>query len=111
MSGFGPAELVAGLCHTEEENPFPVWQDGHISPCFNQLILGALPHAGMAVCSACYLSMARWVICGSCIETTTIEGFECAFQSKVSNKVKCGTCTKRPPALLLVINKNNKISG
>uniref|UniRef100_A0A3Q3IQJ7 ATP-binding cassette sub-family C member 10 n=1 Tax=Monopterus albus TaxID=43700 RepID=A0A3Q3IQJ7_MONAL len=59
MSGFGPAELVAGLCHTEEENPFPVWQDGHISPCFNQLILGALPHAGMAVCSACYLSMAR----------------------------------------------------
>ncbi|GAA6230797.1 multidrug resistance-associated protein 7-like [Lates japonicus] len=59
MSDFGPGELVAGLCHTDEENPFPLWQNGHISPCFNQLVLGALPHAGMAVFSACYLSMAR----------------------------------------------------
>uniref|UniRef100_A0A671TU71 ATP-binding cassette, sub-family C (CFTR/MRP), member 10 n=1 Tax=Sparus aurata TaxID=8175 RepID=A0A671TU71_SPAAU len=55
MRFFGPAELVAGLCHTDEQNPFPVWQDGHISPCFNQLVLGALPHAGMAIFSACYL--------------------------------------------------------
>ncbi|XP_059187951.1 ATP-binding cassette sub-family C member 10 [Centropristis striata] len=59
MMVFGPAELVAGLCHTDEQNPFPVWQNGHISSCFNQLVLGALPHAGMAVFSACYLSMAR----------------------------------------------------
>uniref|UniRef100_A0A7N8XI22 ATP-binding cassette, sub-family C (CFTR/MRP), member 10 n=1 Tax=Mastacembelus armatus TaxID=205130 RepID=A0A7N8XI22_9TELE len=51
MSDFGPAELVADLCHTDLDNPFPVWQNGHISPCFNQLILGALPHAGMAVTS------------------------------------------------------------
>uniref|UniRef100_A0A7N8YRJ2 ATP-binding cassette, sub-family C (CFTR/MRP), member 10 n=1 Tax=Mastacembelus armatus TaxID=205130 RepID=A0A7N8YRJ2_9TELE len=56
MSDFGPAELVADLCHTDLDNPFPVWQNGHISPCFNQLILGALPHAGMAVFSACYVS-------------------------------------------------------
>uniref|UniRef100_A0A4W6DWB2 ATP-binding cassette, sub-family C (CFTR/MRP), member 10 n=1 Tax=Lates calcarifer TaxID=8187 RepID=A0A4W6DWB2_LATCA len=49
--------LVAGLCHTDEENPFPLWQNGHVSLCFNQLVLGALPHAGMAVFSACYLSM------------------------------------------------------
>lgn len=62
MREFGPAELVAGLCHTDEQNPFPVWQDGHISPCFNQLVLGALPHAGMAIFSACYLGMARYVI-------------------------------------------------
>uniref|UniRef100_A0A8C6LRY5 ATP-binding cassette, sub-family C (CFTR/MRP), member 10 n=1 Tax=Nothobranchius furzeri TaxID=105023 RepID=A0A8C6LRY5_NOTFU len=48
-----------GLCQTEEGNPFPVWQDGNISPCFNQLVLGALPHAGMAVLSACYLGMPR----------------------------------------------------
>uniref|UniRef100_A0A7N9AP32 ATP-binding cassette, sub-family C (CFTR/MRP), member 10 n=1 Tax=Mastacembelus armatus TaxID=205130 RepID=A0A7N9AP32_9TELE len=47
--------LVADLCHTDLDNPFPVWQNGHISPCFNQLILGALPHAGMAVFSACYV--------------------------------------------------------
>lgn len=59
MRDFGPAELVAGLCHTDEQNPFPVWQNGHISPCFNQLVLGALPHAGMAIFSACYLGMER----------------------------------------------------
>uniref|UniRef100_A0A8C9Z1K6 ATP-binding cassette, sub-family C (CFTR/MRP), member 10 n=1 Tax=Sander lucioperca TaxID=283035 RepID=A0A8C9Z1K6_SANLU len=41
-------------------NPFPVWQDGHVSPCFNQLVLGVLPHAGMAIFSACYISMTRW---------------------------------------------------
>uniref|UniRef100_A0A672ZDD3 ATP-binding cassette, sub-family C (CFTR/MRP), member 10 n=1 Tax=Sphaeramia orbicularis TaxID=375764 RepID=A0A672ZDD3_9TELE len=45
-------ELVTGLCHTDELDPFPVWQNGQISPCFNQLVLGALPHAGMAVFSA-----------------------------------------------------------
>uniref|UniRef100_A0AAQ5ZJQ3 ATP-binding cassette, sub-family C (CFTR/MRP), member 10 n=1 Tax=Amphiprion ocellaris TaxID=80972 RepID=A0AAQ5ZJQ3_AMPOC len=51
------SELVAGLCHTDEENPFPLWQNGNVSPCFNQLILGALPNAAMAIFSACYLSM------------------------------------------------------
>ncbi|XP_033985639.1 multidrug resistance-associated protein 7 isoform X2 [Trematomus bernacchii] len=59
MGLFGPAELVSGLCRTDEQNPFPVFQDGNISPCFNQLVLGALPHAGMAIFSACYLSMQR----------------------------------------------------
>uniref|UniRef100_A0A669B340 ATP-binding cassette sub-family C member 10 n=1 Tax=Oreochromis niloticus TaxID=8128 RepID=A0A669B340_ORENI len=57
MSDFGPTDLIAGLCHTDEENPLPLWQNGCISPCFNQLILGALPHAGMAIFSACYLSI------------------------------------------------------
>ncbi|KAF3852742.1 hypothetical protein F7725_006097 [Dissostichus mawsoni] len=37
MGLFGPAELVSGLCRTDEQNPFPVFQDGNISPCFNQL--------------------------------------------------------------------------
>lgn len=59
MSGFSPRELFADFCHTDEQDPFYVWQNGHINPCFNQLVLGALPHAGMAVFSACYLSMAR----------------------------------------------------
>ncbi|XP_058497006.1 ATP-binding cassette sub-family C member 10 isoform X1 [Solea solea] len=59
MSYFGPAELVAGLCHTDKQNPFPLWQNGHVSSCFNQLVLGALPYAGMAIFSACYLSVAR----------------------------------------------------
>ncbi|XP_041838321.1 ATP-binding cassette sub-family C member 10 isoform X2 [Melanotaenia boesemani] len=59
MGSSGIAELLSGLCCTEEENPFPLWENGHISPCFNQLILGALPHAVMAVFSAYYLGMAR----------------------------------------------------
>ncbi|KAM6940945.1 LOW QUALITY PROTEIN: ATP-binding cassette sub-family C member 10 [Lycodopsis pacificus] len=59
MRVFGPAELFAGFCHSDEQNPFPVWQDGHISSCFNQLVLGAVPHAGMAVFSACYLAVQR----------------------------------------------------
>ncbi|XP_051239634.1 ATP-binding cassette sub-family C member 10 [Dicentrarchus labrax] len=59
MWDFGPAELLSGLCHTDEQNPFPVWQNGHVGTCFNQLVLGALPHAGMAIFSACYLGMAR----------------------------------------------------
>ncbi|KAM9856926.1 ATP-binding cassette sub-family C member 10 [Aulostomus maculatus] len=59
MWGFWPTELVTGLCHTDKQQPLPVVQDGHVSSCFNQLVLGALPHAGMAVFSACYLGMAR----------------------------------------------------
>uniref|UniRef100_A0A4W5PKP4 ATP-binding cassette sub-family B member 6 n=1 Tax=Hucho hucho TaxID=62062 RepID=A0A4W5PKP4_9TELE len=48
-------ELISGLCHTDTLDPFPVWRDGAISPCFNQLVLGALAHAVVAVFSACYL--------------------------------------------------------
>ncbi|KAF7646219.1 hypothetical protein LDENG_00191450, partial [Lucifuga dentata] len=59
MRVFSSAALVAGLCHTDQQNPFPVWQNGTVSPCFNQLVLGALPHALMAVFSACYLSLPR----------------------------------------------------
>lgn len=53
------AELLACLCQTDTENPLPLWQHGLIGPCFNQLVLGALPHAGMAVVSAYYLGIAR----------------------------------------------------
>uniref|UniRef100_A0AAY5KK77 ATP-binding cassette sub-family B member 6 n=1 Tax=Esox lucius TaxID=8010 RepID=A0AAY5KK77_ESOLU len=56
MADFGPREFISGLCHTDSLNPFPVWQDGAISHCFNQLILGALAHCVVAVFSACYLS-------------------------------------------------------
>uniref|UniRef100_A0A667ZNK8 ATP-binding cassette, sub-family C (CFTR/MRP), member 10 n=1 Tax=Myripristis murdjan TaxID=586833 RepID=A0A667ZNK8_9TELE len=41
-------------------NPFPVWHNGSVSSCFNQLVLGAVPHAGMAVSCACYLGIPRW---------------------------------------------------
>ncbi|CAL8351305.1 unnamed protein product [Boreogadus saida] len=59
MGGFDPAELIAGLCGTDAGDPFPVWQNGTIVPCFNQLVLGVLPHSGLAVCSAFYLSIPR----------------------------------------------------
>uniref|UniRef100_A0AAR2KFJ0 AAA+ ATPase domain-containing protein n=1 Tax=Pygocentrus nattereri TaxID=42514 RepID=A0AAR2KFJ0_PYGNA len=42
------------------DNPFPVWQNGTLSPCFNQLICGCLAHAFTAVISACYLSVPRF---------------------------------------------------
>uniref|UniRef100_A0A8C4Z699 ATP-binding cassette, sub-family C (CFTR/MRP), member 10 n=1 Tax=Gadus morhua TaxID=8049 RepID=A0A8C4Z699_GADMO len=45
-------ELIAGLCGTDAGNPFPVWQNGTIVPCFNQLVLGVLPHSGLAVCTS-----------------------------------------------------------
>lgn len=61
MSSSGPAQLIAGLCHSDEQNLFPVWQHGRVGACFNQLVLGALPHAGMAIFSACYLGAARWL--------------------------------------------------
>uniref|UniRef100_A0A8C5GMU9 ATP-binding cassette, sub-family C (CFTR/MRP), member 10 n=1 Tax=Gouania willdenowi TaxID=441366 RepID=A0A8C5GMU9_GOUWI len=47
--------LLSSLCQTDEDNPLPLWKDGNISPCLNQLVLGALPHACMAVFTACYL--------------------------------------------------------
>uniref|UniRef100_A0A4W5PGS3 ATP-binding cassette sub-family C member 10 n=1 Tax=Hucho hucho TaxID=62062 RepID=A0A4W5PGS3_9TELE len=59
VADFGPSELISGLCHTDTLDPFPVWRDGAISPCFNQLVLGALAHAVVAVFSACYLSAQR----------------------------------------------------
>ncbi|XP_029480503.2 ATP-binding cassette sub-family C member 10-like isoform X3 [Oncorhynchus nerka] len=59
VADFGPSELFSGLCHTDTLDPFPVWRDGAISPCFNQLVLGALAHAVVAVFSAVYLSAQR----------------------------------------------------
>uniref|UniRef100_A0A8B9HD58 ATP-binding cassette, sub-family C (CFTR/MRP), member 10 n=1 Tax=Astyanax mexicanus TaxID=7994 RepID=A0A8B9HD58_ASTMX len=48
------------LCHTDVDNPFPVWQNGTLSPCFNQIICGSLAHVFTAVVSACYLSVPRF---------------------------------------------------
>uniref|UniRef100_A0A8C7QFD4 ATP-binding cassette, sub-family C (CFTR/MRP), member 10 n=1 Tax=Oncorhynchus mykiss TaxID=8022 RepID=A0A8C7QFD4_ONCMY len=59
VADFGPSELISGLCHTDTLDPFPVWRDGAITPCFNQLVLGALAHAVVAVFSAVYLSAQR----------------------------------------------------
>ncbi|XP_072516288.1 ATP-binding cassette sub-family C member 10 [Salminus brasiliensis] len=54
-----PSDLIAELCHTDVDYPFPVWQNGTLSPCFNHIICGSLGHVGTAVLSACYLSVPR----------------------------------------------------
>ncbi|TSS35866.1 Multidrug resistance-associated protein 7 [Bagarius yarrelli] len=54
-----PASIISELCGTEEDWPFPVWQNGTVSPCFNHIICGSLVHAVTAVFSACYLSVSR----------------------------------------------------
>ncbi|XP_024116451.1 multidrug resistance-associated protein 7 [Oryzias melastigma] len=66
MADSALAELLSCLCHSDTENPFPVWQNGLISACFNQLVLGAVPHAAMAVVSAYYLGTARCGVLQSC---------------------------------------------
>uniref|UniRef100_A0A673JLY4 Multidrug resistance-associated protein 7-like n=1 Tax=Sinocyclocheilus rhinocerous TaxID=307959 RepID=A0A673JLY4_9TELE len=52
-------DLMVKLCHTNVDSPFPVWQNGTISPCVNQLLLGSLSHAVIAITSACYISVPR----------------------------------------------------
>ncbi|MBN3297038.1 MRP7 protein, partial [Amia calva] len=53
------ADFLADLCHTDRLDPLPLWKDGTVSPCFNQLLLNALPHSVLALSSACYLSIPR----------------------------------------------------
>uniref|UniRef100_A0A671QFW2 ATP-binding cassette sub-family C member 10 n=1 Tax=Sinocyclocheilus anshuiensis TaxID=1608454 RepID=A0A671QFW2_9TELE len=55
---FGAAEFISELCHANVDGPFPVWQND-ISPCANQLLLGSLSHAVIAITSACYISVPR----------------------------------------------------
>uniref|UniRef100_A0A8C2E106 ATP-binding cassette sub-family C member 10 n=1 Tax=Cyprinus carpio TaxID=7962 RepID=A0A8C2E106_CYPCA len=50
------------LCHTNVNSPFPVWQNGTISPCANQLLLGSLLHAVIAITSACYISVLTHIV-------------------------------------------------
>ncbi|XP_053315606.1 ATP-binding cassette sub-family C member 10 [Spea bombifrons] len=46
--------VVAELCGTSPADPLPVWVNGHVGVCFNQLILSTLPHALLAVSSGCH---------------------------------------------------------
>ncbi|XP_055014213.1 LOW QUALITY PROTEIN: ATP-binding cassette sub-family C member 10 [Boleophthalmus pectinirostris] len=59
MLDSSPSELLAALCISDGESLFPVWENGHVGICFNALVLGALPHAALAVASAAYLSVHR----------------------------------------------------
>uniref|UniRef100_H2ZZE6 ATP-binding cassette sub-family C member 10 n=1 Tax=Latimeria chalumnae TaxID=7897 RepID=H2ZZE6_LATCH len=48
------ADFLVHLCGTDPSDPFPLWVTNNVGHCFNQLVLNALPHALLAVVSACY---------------------------------------------------------
>ncbi|XP_077017993.1 ATP-binding cassette sub-family C member 10 isoform X2 [Tamandua tetradactyla] len=52
-------QLLAQLCGTSVARPLPVWEGDTTGHCFTQLVLSALPHALLAVLSACYLGTPR----------------------------------------------------
>ncbi|XP_004710924.1 ATP-binding cassette sub-family C member 10 isoform X2 [Echinops telfairi] len=51
--------LLSRLCGTSVARPLPLWEGDTTGHCFTQLVLSALPHALLAVLSACYLSTPR----------------------------------------------------
>uniref|UniRef100_A0A8C5LE61 ATP-binding cassette sub-family C member 10 n=1 Tax=Jaculus jaculus TaxID=51337 RepID=A0A8C5LE61_JACJA len=53
------ARLLAQLCGTDAARPLPLWEGDTTGHCFTQLVLSALPHALLAVLSACYLGTPR----------------------------------------------------
>ncbi|XP_008565012.1 PREDICTED: multidrug resistance-associated protein 7 isoform X2 [Galeopterus variegatus] len=52
-------QLLAQLCGTSTARPLPLWEGDTTGHCFTQLVLGALPHALLAVLSACHLGTPR----------------------------------------------------
>ncbi|XP_077856034.1 ATP-binding cassette sub-family C member 10 isoform X18 [Macaca mulatta] len=62
LSTFGEASmerLLAQLCGSSAAWPLPLWEGDTTGHCFTQLVLSALPHALLAVLSACYLGTPR----------------------------------------------------
>lgn len=57
--------LLAQLCETSVLQPLPVWEGDTTGHCFTQLVLSALPHALLAVLSACHWGTPRWVETGA----------------------------------------------
>nr|XP_025746236.1 multidrug resistance-associated protein 7 isoform X2 [Callorhinus ursinus] len=51
--------FLAQLCETSVLQPLPVWEGDTTGHCFTQLVLGALPHAFLAVLSACHWGSPR----------------------------------------------------
>ncbi|KAM9316906.1 ATP-binding cassette sub-family C member 10 [Gastrophryne carolinensis] len=47
-------DVVSQLCGSSPSDPLPLWVGGHVGVCFNQLILGIVPHVIFAVISACH---------------------------------------------------------
>lgn len=58
-------QLLAQLCGTSALQPLPAWEGDTTGHCFTQLVLSALPHALLAVLSACRWGTPRWVEMGA----------------------------------------------
>ncbi|XP_043917025.1 ATP-binding cassette sub-family C member 10 [Protopterus annectens] len=54
------AEILADLCGTDPADPFPLWNDGAVGRCFNQLVLNTLTHVIFTLASSCYLGIPRF---------------------------------------------------
>uniref|UniRef100_A0A4W2CK18 ATP-binding cassette sub-family C member 10 n=1 Tax=Bos indicus x Bos taurus TaxID=30522 RepID=A0A4W2CK18_BOBOX len=52
--------FLARLCGTSALQPLPVWEGDTTGHCFTQLVLSALPHALLAVLSACHWGHPRY---------------------------------------------------
>ncbi|XP_040207675.1 ATP-binding cassette sub-family C member 10 [Rana temporaria] len=52
-------DVVSRLCGSPPSDPLPVWVNGHVGVCFNQLILSTVPHVLFAVTSACHAGASR----------------------------------------------------
>lgn len=51
--------FLSRLCGTTAVRPLPLWEGDTAGHCFTQLVLSALPHALLAVLSACYWGTPR----------------------------------------------------
>ncbi|XP_077341580.1 ATP-binding cassette sub-family C member 10 isoform X2 [Lithobates pipiens] len=52
-------DVVSQLCGSPPSDPLPVWVNGHVGVCFNQLILSTVPHVLFAASSACHAGASR----------------------------------------------------
>lgn len=52
-------QFLAQLCGTSATRPLPLWEGDTAGHCFTQLVLSALPHALLAVLSACHWGTPR----------------------------------------------------
>ncbi|KAM5164109.1 ATP-binding cassette sub-family C member 10 isoform 2-T2 [Mantella aurantiaca] len=52
-------DVVSRLCGSPPSDPLPVWVNGHVGVCFNQLILSTVPHVLFVVSSACHAGASR----------------------------------------------------
>ncbi|KAM9818916.1 ATP-binding cassette sub-family C member 10 [Syngnathus typhle] len=105
MGVFGPTALLVEFCHTDHQQPFPLWQDGHVGVCFNQLVLGVLPHTVMAALAAFYMGVARcnlvWAAppCGSLLRLVASALASALFAADVALAVAARRPDMYPDAL------------